>query len=223
MAVPSERRFTLPLDPTLRALVRLSAAVAGGTEPDLRARIADCLSTSVPVIWVEELLLQSYLFCGFPRTLNAMREWRRVSGVEAPPASSVEPNDADLWRRQGEATCATVYGTSYKKLRKNIDRLHPELDEWMIVEGYGKILSRPGLDLLTRELCIVAACIASAQERQLHSHLHGALNAGATEDQVSATVHALEGTVSPDAVHRAYLLFDRVRRKEAASGGRPPS
>ena len=28
-------------------------------------------------LWVEELMLQSYLFAGFPRALNAAREWRR--------------------------------------------------------------------------------------------------------------------------------------------------
>ena len=34
-------------------------------------------------------------------------------------------------------------------------------DAWMIVEGYGKVLSRPQLDLRRRELCIVAACAAA--------------------------------------------------------------
>ena len=29
-------------------------------------------------------MLQSYLFAGFPRALNAAREWRRVSGAPAP-------------------------------------------------------------------------------------------------------------------------------------------
>ena len=62
----------------------------------------------------------------------------------------------------------------YDRLRENIRHLHPLLDDWMIDEGYGKVLSRPGLDLPRRELCIVAACAATGQDRQLHSHLHGA-------------------------------------------------
>ncbi len=222
MPTPEERPVTIPLDPAVVALVRLSAAVASGSELEMRARAADCVAASVPTLWVEEVLLQSYLFCGFPRTLNAMREWRRVSGVAAPPpsrANASDASDAERWRREGEATCATVYGPSYEKLRHNIDRLHPELDEWMIVEGYGKILSRPGLELRLRELCIVAACIASAQERQLHSHLHGALNSGASASEVTATIGALEGSVSADALQRAYLLFDRVKGKEAADSG----
>ena len=106
-----------------------------------------------------------------------MREWRRASNRVAATADAEERLDA-LWRADGEATCAAVYGTMYERLRANIRELHPALDEWMITEGYGKVLSRPGLDLARRELCIVAACAARGQDRQLHSHLHGALNVG---------------------------------------------
>jgi hypothetical protein len=69
----------------IAALVRLAARVASGPEAGMRAAAAECVTAGTPVVWVEEAILQSYLFCGFPRTLNAMREWRRVSGVEAPP------------------------------------------------------------------------------------------------------------------------------------------
>ena len=80
----------------------------------------------------------------------------------------------------------------------------------MIVEGYGKALSRPGLDLGRRELCIVAACAASGQDRQLHSHLHGALNAGVEAEVVRDALAALEGIVSKEILARARMLFERV-------------
>jgi 4-carboxymuconolactone decarboxylase len=212
MAVP-ETATNVSLDPSLIPLVRLAAVVAAGSEEQMRAAASACVDASVPVTWVEELLLQSYLFCGFPRTLNAMREWRRASGIEAPVDRGGTEPDYQAWRGQGEATCAIVYGESYEKLRHNIERLHPELDQWMIVEGYGKILSRPGLDLRHRELCIVAACVASSQDRQLHSHLHGALNAGAPPAEVTATLDAIAGVVATGALTRARLLFQRVLGK----------
>ncbi len=194
----------------LSALVRLSARIAAGTETDIRAGCEEVLSARTPVAWVEEAILQAYLFAGFPRALNATREWRRSSGVAAPSPAEMPTPDLDRWRADGEATCATVYGKFYEKLRHNIVALHPALDEWMIVEGYGKILSRPGLELKIREFCIVAACVASAQDRQLHSHLHGALNAGATSDELRATLSALDGVVKADDLARARLLLERV-------------
>jgi 4-carboxymuconolactone decarboxylase len=114
-------------------------------------------------------------------------------------------------RSAGERTCARVYGDMYEKLRVNIRDLHPQLDDWMIMEGYGKVLSRPGLDLPRRELCIVAACAASGQDRQLQSHLHGARNAGASDEAIAATLAALEGLIAPAHLERALHLWQRVR------------
>jgi 4-carboxymuconolactone decarboxylase len=184
--------------------------VAAGDEAALRVAVQAAAGT-VPPAWVEELLLQSYLFSGFPRALNAMREWRRASGLEAPPADADAPDAG--WRARGEATCATVYGRFYPGLRRNVRALHPALDEWMVVEGYGKILGRPGLDLARRELCVVAACAATRQDRQLHSHLHGALNAGAPPDAVSATLAETRDFVSADDARAHELLWLRVQGK----------
>jgi 4-carboxymuconolactone decarboxylase len=196
------------IDEPTRRLVRTAAVIAVGDEAAIRAALADAAAI-VTAEWIEELILQSYLFCGFPRSLNAMREWRRLTNgsVESP----VEEGDAAEWRRRGEDTCRLVYGEMYDRLRVNIRGLHPELDEWMIVEGYGKVLSRPALDLGRRELCIVAACAASRQDRQLHSHLHGALNVGMAAAVVTEALDALHGIVSEDGLASARLLWRRVR------------
>jgi len=214
MLPDAERRGIVAPSREITALVRLAARVAAGPEQGMRAGAAECLAAGTPVAWVEEAILQSYLFCGFPRTLNAMREWRRVSGVAAPAEDrGAVPGGAAGWQAEGETTCAVVYGPFYDKLRHNIVALHPALDEWMIAEGYGKILSRPGLSLRIREQCVVAACVASEQERQLHSHLHGALNAGVPPSELRGTLAALEGVVAPEALQRATLLLQRVLGK----------
>jgi len=197
------------LDDETRALVRLSAIVAAGTERDIR----DALSTAtseIPAVWVEELLLQSYLFAGFPRALNAMREWRRFQPLAI--STSVHKS-VEQWQFDGEATCSAVYGTMYERLRQNIRALHPQLDEWMITEGYGKVLSRPGLDLQRRELCIVAACAAQDQDRQLHSHLRGALNVGVAPSVVSAAIDALADLLGTNRAQSVRLLWARVQGK----------
>ena len=177
------------------SLVRIAAAIAGADETTTR-EVMELAAPSVDNAKVEEVILQSYLFAGFPRTLNAARIWRSISKAPAPSDDSeAKLANSSQWEERGEKTCRTVYGESYEMLRQNIRGLHPALDTWMITDGYGKVLSRPGLDLKSRELCIVAACAASAQQRQLHSHLHGALNAGATVGEVESALDALEELV----------------------------
>lgn len=198
------------VDPETRTLVRLAGVIAGGTELQVRDAVADAAIACRPE-WVEEVVLQSYLFAGFPRALNAAREWRRVSGTTAPETDDGEDfSNADRWKREGEATCSTVYGEFYGRLRHNIRQLHPALDAWMIVEGYGKVLSRPALDLRRRELCVVSACAVARQDRQLHSHLHGALNAGASPEEVLDAIESLEDLLGEHDARRYRHLFARV-------------
>jgi 4-carboxymuconolactone decarboxylase len=211
MTTGAEARASVaPLEASLRHLVRISGAIAGSPEGQVRSLMSEAIDEVDPVS-VEEIILQSYLFAGFPRTLNAMRAWRSVS---ARPAPALDPEasaaDFESWRRRGEETCAVVYGESYEKLRKNIRELHPALDEWMIVDGYGKVLSRPGVDLKTRELCVVAACAVSGQQRQLHSHLRGALNAGASPGEIAAVLDALGDLISRDDLSRYRQLLQKV-------------
>jgi 4-carboxymuconolactone decarboxylase len=208
------------LDNDVRLLVRLAAATAGADEPTTRRVIEEIVGLASAES-VDEVILQSYLFAGFPRALNAARMWRAASGVPAPSSDdSASPRHAAEWERDGEATCAIVYGRSYEMLRRNVRELHPALDAWMISDGYGKVLSRPGLDLKTRELCIVAACAAAGQQRQLHSHLHGALNSGATPDEIVATLDALSDLVGDGDAARYRALLDRV---VSHRGSRSPS
>src|SRR5215208_4310089 len=190
------------IDESTRSLVQIAAAIAGADESTTRQVMERAVSIA-DNSKVEEVILQSYLFAGFPRTLNAARIWRTASGTSAPPDDAeARLSNASAWEQRGQDTCRTVYGESYEMLRQNIRALHPALDTWMIADGYGKVLSRPGLDLKTRELCIVAACAASAQQRQLHSHLHGALNAGATVAEIEGALQALASLLDADELAR---------------------
>lgn len=200
------------LDEETAVLVRTSALLAAGDEAAVRVALSDA-NARVRAEWVEEVLLQTYLFAGFPRALNATREWRRISGRPAPDDRDEAALDTSAWTDRGESTCATVYGPFYDRLRVNIRDLHPALDRWMIVEGYGKVLGRPMLDLARRELCIVATCAVVKQDRQLHSHLHGALHAGASAAAVSAVLDVIGDLLTSDDVRRYAGLWARVQGK----------
>lgn len=194
----------------VRALVRIAAAVAGSPAAVTRRVMVDAVGIAPPS-QVDEVLLQSYLFAGFPRALNATRTWREVSGEGPSERADFPQADAAQLRERGEAACREVYGAKYDALREAVCRLHPALDEWMVTDGYGKVLSRPGLGLAERELCIVAACAASEQIPQLRSHLRGAQNCGVTRDDLAQTLMALTDIVPREALTVAREELNRTR------------
>ena len=196
---------------SMRALVRIAGAVAGAPIAFTRRVMVEAIDVA-PVIAVEEVLLQSYLFAGFPRALNAMRVWRDVSGQHAPLVDqAIDDSAAADTARLGEQICRMVYGHKYDALRQSVSRLHPALDAWMMTDGYGKVLSRPGLSLVERELCIVAACAASEQIPQLKSHLRGARNSGASIEDLAQTLSALTDIVTREALTAAREELNRIK------------
>ncbi|HEX2201711.1 MAG TPA: carboxymuconolactone decarboxylase family protein, partial [Longimicrobium sp.] len=156
--------------------------------------------------------LQSHLFLGFPDALNAIGLWRRLSGTPAPPSLGEE---AEGWVARGERVCAAVYGANYEKLRENVRSLHPDVDGWMVTGGYGRVIGRPGLDLATRELCIAALLAVWNVPRQLHSHLRGALNAGASVAEVDAAVDAACAYLDAAREAEVRSLWGEIRAKAA--------
>ncbi len=200
------------LDPHTLQLVRFAAAIAQGYEPELRQGATACKAAQVPVAWVEEMLLQSLLMVGYPRTLIAFAIWRKVSRVAAPASDpDADYRQVPQWTARGEETCGVVYGANYKRLRENVKDLHPALDQWMIIEGYGRTMGRPGLDLLRRELCTVAQTAVMEAPRQLHSHLRGSLHAGATFEQVEGVLGVVNPLLSYDQWKKVKELWQTVR------------
>ncbi|MGB7212403.1 MAG: carboxymuconolactone decarboxylase family protein [Gemmatimonadales bacterium] len=163
---------------------------------------------------MDELILQALVVVGFPRTLVAMRAWRKVNGERETVNGGTDPGldygrHAE-WTAAGERTCHVVYGANYERLRQAVRELHPALDAWMITEGYGRTLSRPGLTLRQRELCMVAMVATLDTPHQLHSHLRGAVNAGAGRDEVSAVIDAVLPELSSEAARTAKEMRARV-------------
>lgn len=192
-----------------RALLRLAASLGTRDASAIRAVMEEAREDADAAA-VEETILQSHLFVGFPDALNALGTWREVSGFPAPASLGEDPAG---WEARGERVCATVYGANYAKLRENVRGLHPDVDGWMVAGGYGRVIGRPGLELAMRELCIAALLAVWNVPRQLHSHLRGALNAGASVAEVDEAVEIACGYVASGAADRVRALWGEIRAK----------
>ena len=207
------------MNDALRALIAMCAAVGARNRAGMANTMDQAAAAANPAD-AEEALLQSYLFVGYPVALQALGMWRERTGREAPkPTAKDAPGS---WRKRGEAVCEQVYGGQYGRLRSNIARLHPEMERWMLEEGYGKVLSRPQLDLKVRELCIIGVLVGLDAPQQLLSHLRGALNVGATPEEVELAVDiacAQSSVMARDNARKVWRDLKARRNQEAAELG----
>ena len=203
----------MTLDPQTLALVRVAAATATGDETKLRQRMIAARAAEVPALWVDELLLQSFLNVGYPLALVAFGVWRSVAGPPKETGESIAHPDWERWTTRGMEACGEVYGRTFHKLMLNLRALHPAIEPLVVVDAYGKILGRAGLDSKRRELCTLAAIAMQNAPRQLHAHLRGALNTGSTRDEVDEVIAVVEDDLTKQQALKLWEMWADVRER----------
>lgn len=217
----------------IHALVRISACVGIRDEVHLERELKRALKRKVPVLLIREAILQSYLFAGYAAAINAFIVLNRI----APSRQFLREGNGSpaVWKRRGKELCRRIYDDQYHRLLENMNSLHPDLAEWMIWEGYGKVLSRPFLSPMVRELLIAGMTAVLGTERQFHSHVRGALHVGATpkalrdvlrqvqpwmsRSNLKAFVRTLEQLVSDERRIRKNLRMEESDGKKRRKGG----
>jgi AhpD family alkylhydroperoxidase len=187
------------LDPEVRLLVMTTVATCRGTFDELGEVFADASSRGMRRPAFEETLLQSVLFCGFPRCVTAFETLRDrwpgqpTRGAEVP---------ADQWRERGQQFFDAVYAHRSADIGEMLRGLSPAFHDFVLESAYGRVLARPGLDPRTRELIAVGALAALGQVPQLIAHARGALRFGASADEVD---EALGTAVGDDPAREVWL------------------
>lgn len=200
------------------ALIRLAIMTAAGQTRGLASPYMEKALKSLPRKKIVETLLEVHLFSGFPSSIEGfialapILSSRRTDG-------RIGGDTRAIRKRQGERLCKAVYGKNYKKLMLNMHRLNPDLAEWMIEDGYGKVLSRPGLTPAERELIAICVLAYGGWMRQLHSHVLGALNLGVSPDLVRATMRRAFKYMPQNRISGASTVLNRslrgtIRRKK---------
>jgi len=84
-----------------------------------------------------------------------------------------------------------------------------------VLEGYGKVLSRPGLDSHTRELVAVGSLVPLRVPEQLRAHSRGALHVGAQPDEVMQAIR-VAALLCPRELPGAESVLDRVLQERVS-------
>ena len=168
----------------------MCAAAALRKENHLRAFIEKAKEIDLKENVLYESLLQNYLFTGYPSALISLKILREYFPEKEGPKN--ESWDLNKFLERGTKNCKRIYGRKYYKLISSVKTFSPELSEWLLIEGYGKVLGRQGLSLTKRELNIIAVLVVLRFEDQLYSHINGAIRTNASIDQVKRVIKNLK-------------------------------
>lgn len=90
---------------------------------------------------------------------------------------------------RGWAKLKEIDGAQGERVFDSLKDIAPDFARLLIEFGFGDVYSRPGLDLKSREIAVVAALTALGNAApQLKVHIHGALNVGCTRQEIIETM-----------------------------------
>ncbi len=176
----------------LSAIAKLAFLLAPGRLNQLRAWLGEFVPANLSATIAYEIILQSYLFFGYAQAIEAAKVFAELKLYDSMKERLLERPARDVLQQRGEELCSKIYAPNFQRLVENMRSTSAELAEWMVLEGYGKVLSRPGPGEVAREVASVVFLVRSGHPVQLYSHVRGARNLGIKRDALSSVLSDLE-------------------------------
>lgn len=166
-------------------IVLAASSAALGNQSTLRQALTKGLDNGIDIEEFKEILVQSYAYCGFPRSLNALATLMQV----AEEKNLIK--EADLSSLPQERTDSLTQGTQNQTklvgspVKGKLFDFAPAIDEYLKAHLFGDIFNRQTVDWQTRELATIAM-LASREgvNSQLEAHIEIGKHNGLSDAQI---------------------------------------
>lgn len=196
-----------------QAIIPIAAFAATGDLESLNRGLNQGLDDGLTINEIKAVLVQTYAYAGFPRSLNALAEFMRVieqrksQGSDDQEGKDSQPLAQDYNARvQGEQNQTQLVG---QPVTGALFEFSPEIDEYLKTHLFGDIFSRDVLSWQDREIATVSMLAAmTGTESQLNSHVNMSLNIQVSVQQLNQIQQILAEKVSLDASQKLQKILN---------------
>lgn len=176
------------LSPGQHHIATVSALAAKGDQKALSQAIDSALEAGVSTDELKEALVQVYAYCGFPRSLNALRTLMEAVPEEGSDLATTSPQQPHLLGEKalsiGTENQTALCGAPIKG---KLYEFAPAIDQYLKAHLFGDIFSHKAISWQTREVATIAMLAAmKGTENQLASHIRVGKHNGLTDGQIDA-------------------------------------
>lgn len=203
-----------------RLICSISALQATGDNKNLHKMIKLAIVNEQDIVEIYEILLQGYLFCGYPKAIESffcLEGALKDMDMILPPKTPIPMLTQEKARNRGEQLARKIHRAKFERIHNKINALCPDLGYLMLAEGYGHILCRKGVKLPIRELAVVSSLSASQAHRQLNSHIRGAMNVGCSKRSVLEAILTVMPWSGLRAVSNSLNVWSKIVGESALS------
>jgi len=202
-----------------RSIVAVSALTATGDIEKLKIQLNVALDAGLTINEINEVLVQLYAYCGFPRSLNALGAFMNVVEQRKKDkktdalgrAPSPLPKNKTLLEL-GTAVQTKLVGQS---VSGGVMSFSPAIDRYLKEHLFGAIFSSDVLTHQQRELVTIAALASmDGVEAQLQSHITMGMNTGITTSQIVQVFDLIKKHIGKVQAERARQILSKTAHKK---------
>ncbi|WP_294666073.1 carboxymuconolactone decarboxylase family protein [uncultured Fusobacterium sp.] len=196
-------------------VVRISVFTASGDLENLKISLNDGLDAGLTVNEIKEILVHTYAYCGFPRSLNGIGVFmnvlseREAKGIKDEVGRDITPIPRD--RNSIEFGTEVQTKLAGSPVQGGMYDFAPAVDDFLKGHLFGDLFGRDILDFQTREIVTIAVLgNMSGVNPQLAAHFNLGMNAGLTKEQIEGIIDVLDKKVEKEQGKNARKIFEEV-------------
>lgn len=205
-----------------KSIIIIAAETAKGDLANLKIALADGLNTGLTVNEIKEILVHTYTYCGFPRSVRGLQTFmevmndRKTKGIVDPVGkeASVVKEDGNKYER-GKKILATLTQTPAPEKLVGYAAFAPIIDTFLKEHLFASIFERDVLTYRQREWVTLSVISAIGDaEPMLKGHLSIALNLGVLPKELEEFIEVIQPTIGKNKSNAAQLIINEVLKSK---------
>lgn len=212
------------LSPRQQAIVAIASYAGHGDLAHLENALVQGLEAGMTVNEIKEILVQTYAYAGFPRSLRALQTFmsvlgnRKKAGIEdtvGPEASPVKDmTDAEKYAL-GRKNLAELSGIPADAPAAGYAVFSPVIERFLKEHLFADIFDRDILSWQDRELATVSIIAGvGGVEPMAAGHMAICLHQGLTQDQLTALLNIVENNLGPEYSTPLRPVVENLKNKQ---------
>lgn len=184
-----------------KSIIPIGAFTAVGDLENLKNSLNEGLDKKLTINEIKEILVQSYAYAGFPRSLNGINTFigvlneREKNNIKDEIGKEASPIENNINRNEyGEKVRTSLTGS---RSTPAYAKFAPVIDDFLKEHLFADIFMRDNLDYMSRELTTISILAGLGNVNpQLAAHMNICLNLGMTENQLIEFANVLKERVN---------------------------
>jgi 4-carboxymuconolactone decarboxylase len=205
-----------------KSIIIIAAETAKGDLANLKIALSNGLDTGLTVNEIKEILVHTYAYCGFPRSIRGLQTFmevmndRKTKGIVDPVGkeASLVKEDRNKYER-GKQILTTLTQTPAPEKLVGYAAFAPIIDTFLKEHLFAAIFERDVLTYRQREWVTLSVISAIGDaEPMLKGHLSIALNLGVSPKELEEFIEVIQPTIGKNKSNSAELIINEVLKSK---------